>query len=518
MKSRGLFLARLPGLLAAVAAISAHILFAEVVIYPAPNGAPPSTRYSVKVNGQPVFVYNAKIPDPLNASFASFDIDKPVTVSITANSGLNAVTLRPRNIKFDPSTSGNTITIQVAKPGKIALTTDNNSSNPLFLFVNPLEVNPPQQGSPGVTYFGPGIHDIGTLTIGSNQTVYIAGGAIVRGGMLQISTSSTGASIRGRGIMDRTGAKDVAIWAGGKKTSIEGIIIANQPSMMGHVVLGGCDGLSVENLNLVSGDNWSNDGIYMIGCSNATINNCFVKNFDDGVTIKSYGDFSGNVNNITVSNCMFWTHWAHSVVIGAEANTSIFSNITFKNIDAVLLAKEMDYNNYTGAMGIYNSDNADISGVRFEDFRVDVYSANRRVINLSINNSTWSTSQTRGQIHDVYFKNISVTDDGGHGWENYISGFDNTHLISNVTFENLDFRGTPIIGVNEGNFTVKNAKNLVFLTSTTRARRPVAPIVKSAVMGSPHFKAVNLRGEVLKNGSCGSSGEAPCLLRLRPKN
>ncbi len=212
------------------------------------------------------------------------------------------------------------------------------------------------------------------------------------------------------------------------------------------------------------------------------------------------------------------THWAHSVVIGAEANTSIIRNITFKNIDAVLLAKEMDNNNYTGAMGIYNSDNAEISGVHFEDFRVDVYSANRRVINLSINKSTWGTSQTRGQIHDVYFKNISVVDDGGHGWENYISGFDNTHLISNVTFENLDFLGKPIIGVSEGNFTVKNAKNLSFLTSTTRAKRPVASIAKSTAMGSPHFNGVNLRGEVLRNGRCRVSGENPCLLRLRLNN
>jgi hypothetical protein len=234
--------------------------------------------------------------------------------------------------------------------------------------------------------------------------------------------------------MDRSGARDVAIWAGGTKTLIEGVIITNQPSMMGHVILGGCDGLSVENLKLVSGDYWSNDGIYMLGCSNSTINNCFIKNFDDGVTIKSYGDFSGNVTNITVSNSMFWTHWAHSVVIGAETNTSIMSNITFKNIDAVLVAKEMDNNNYTGAMGIYNSDNAEISGVRFEDFRVDVYS-----------------------------ENISVLDDGGKGWENYISGFDNSHLISNVTFENLDFLGSPINSTSEGIFTVKNAKNVTFL-------------------------------------------------------
>ncbi len=182
MESSRLFLVKWPRFVATVVAISAQILFSKTVIYPAPSDAPQSSRYSVSVNGQPVFVYNAKIPDPLNASFASFDMDQPVSVSITAIGGLNAVTLRPRNIKFNPSTSGNTFTIQVAKPGKTPL---------------------PQQGSPGVTYFGPGIHNIGKLTIGSNETVYIPGGAIVRGGMLQISTSSTGASIRGRGIMDR---------------------------------------------------------------------------------------------------------------------------------------------------------------------------------------------------------------------------------------------------------------------------------------------------------------------------
>ena len=50
----------------------------------------------------------------------------------------------------------------------------------MHLFANPPEAQAPKPGDPNVVFFGPGIHEVSHLVVTDNQTVYIAGGAIVR--------------------------------------------------------------------------------------------------------------------------------------------------------------------------------------------------------------------------------------------------------------------------------------------------------------------------------------------------
>lgn len=502
-------------------AIFGYAASAAVTLYPAPSGAPASSRYTVTVNSQAAFVYDAQIPNPLNCSFAYFDMDAAVSVSVTIPGGFSSVTIRPRNVAFNPATSGNTVTFQVARPGTIALTINGSLSNPLFIFANPPEVNPPRQGDPGVTYYGPGIHTIGNVTVGSNETVYIAGGAIVRGGGFVIPVGSTGARILGRGILDKSGNATEALWCGGNNVTLDGIVVANQPTMGWTLTFYGCRNLTVGNVKVVSGDHWSNDGMDIAGCSNVTVNNCFIKTYDDGVTIKAFDVWNANVTNIKVSNCFFWQHWAHACVVGAETNTGTMDSITFKNMDVVMAATELDYGNYTGAMGIFHADNADISRVRFEDFRVDVYSANHRLINLIITEGQWSSSATRGQMHDIYFKNIAVLDDDGTACESLIRGFDATHKITNVTVENLSIMGNCIENAAEGNFTMQNTGAVNFICTQTAARS--SPSLPGRTPGAqpPHHKPgeYNLLGARVENtvlSGCGAEAARPTFRIPKP--
>ena len=50
----------------------------------------------------------------------------------------------------------------------------------LHLFTNPPEVDIPKRDDPDVFYFAPGVHDIEELELKSGQTLYLAGGAVVR--------------------------------------------------------------------------------------------------------------------------------------------------------------------------------------------------------------------------------------------------------------------------------------------------------------------------------------------------
>lgn len=82
---------------------------------------------------------------------------------------------------------------------------NDDKKHPLFLFVDPLEEDPPLEGDEGVLYFGPGIHDIGKNYIfpEDKHTVYIALGAYVRGSLFAEDRSNI--SVRGRGMLSGEG-------------------------------------------------------------------------------------------------------------------------------------------------------------------------------------------------------------------------------------------------------------------------------------------------------------------------
>jgi len=70
---------------------------------------------------------------------------------------------------------------------------------PLFVLVDPPETDIPDPHDPAVRFFGPGVHDIGPhFHVLAGQTVYLAGGALVRG---TIDGDGPGIRILGRGIL-----------------------------------------------------------------------------------------------------------------------------------------------------------------------------------------------------------------------------------------------------------------------------------------------------------------------------
>jgi hypothetical protein len=81
---------------------------------------------------------------------------------------------------------------------------DRSPRDPLFIFANPSEVDVPTAATPNVIYFGPGLTDLGTkpLSVANGQTVYLAGGAYVKG-RLQLARRNApgGVTVRGRGIL-----------------------------------------------------------------------------------------------------------------------------------------------------------------------------------------------------------------------------------------------------------------------------------------------------------------------------
>ena len=90
-------------------------------------------------------------------------------------------------------------------PGDEAVVEINGSEeNSLFIFVNPLETDRPDPSDPDVVYFKAGsVSSRPDIDLKSGQTLYIEGGAIVKGNIK--ANGADNISIRGCGIIDSRG-------------------------------------------------------------------------------------------------------------------------------------------------------------------------------------------------------------------------------------------------------------------------------------------------------------------------
>jgi hypothetical protein len=110
---------------------------AAPTIYPAPDGAPRGSKYSVEVNGKTAFVYDARIEsihreDPRNCYYASFDLPQGETaeISVTVPDGFKSARVLPESAKISPAASGKSITFTVSKPQHLAVALDGSYRDP----------------------------------------------------------------------------------------------------------------------------------------------------------------------------------------------------------------------------------------------------------------------------------------------------------------------------------------------------------------------------------------------------
>jgi len=87
---------------------------------------------------------------------------------------------------------------------------------------------------------------------------------------------------------------------------------------------------------------------------------------------------------------------------------------------------------------VYHCDSARISNVRFESIRIE---ESPRLISLWIGKASWTRDDERGHIDGVIFKNIRAKADP---LRVELKGFDETHTVENVLFEDMVVNGKPL--------------------------------------------------------------------------
>jgi hypothetical protein len=443
-----------------------------VKVYSAPTGADTSTAYQVSVQGLSTPVYKVKvapeddasrwlaIDDRINthlyyntAAFAYFDMNGPVTVTVTMPSSVSSAKVLPLSAGITPGIIGNQITFTVATPQNLTIEVDGEWVESLHLFANPFEINVPSPTDPNVIYYGPGIHTVSKRTIGDNKTLYIAGGAIVRAivdSSETFTTLSTGLrrydptfyvrgnniKVRGRGILDASAcpnaARNMFYNIVANNYSMEGIILQNASTWTMPIYYS--NNVTIDNIKIM-GYRSGTDGIDICNSVGVNVKNCFIRTLDDLVVVKTQNHATYNVcKDVVVEKNVLWNQAAHALSVGAEIIKPI-NNITFKNCD-VIHDQGREW-----SLRVFHTDSAMVSNVKFEDIRI---AESNNYLSLWIKNASWSTTTTRGNIRNVTFKDISLATSPRFKKVELL-GFDATHKIDTVLFQNVRINNIPIV-------------------------------------------------------------------------
>ena len=459
----------------------------KVKIYPAPVGIELSTDFAVVIEDKPVPVYKTKVPPaaPIPrlsgsrsefgfTSLASFDMQSRVDVTITSPEVVKSIKILPTSFGIVPKVHGKTITVTLDEPKHVTVEVNGNWQESLHIFANPFEKDIPNPDDPDVVYFGPGVHDLTNLSVGDNTTIYIAGGAYIRGAMdpdpkpVQVGPrdmllptfklSGKNITIRGRGIIEqadipRSKRRYTIMVHDSEDVTIEGIICLD-PSRWTIPIERSKD-VHVDNIKII-GWRGNSDGVDISSSVDVLVENCFLRTFDDLVVVKTRTG-QGEAKNIHVRKCVLWNELAHCLSIGAELREDV-RNVLFEDCDVI-----HDVGRET-ALRIYHCDSAVISDITFQNIRVEEA---RRLISCWIGTTRWTKTKERGHVKNVIFRDITATSapidptlkgfQDGPDWKPYIikdhasmilNGYDENHLIENVLFDNVVLDGRKVTAEN----------------------------------------------------------------------
>ena len=427
--------------------------FAQENIGQMPAGEERSNDYTVQVEGRDIPVYAVKVApadqgrrwkamdDKVRsaeyfdkAAFAYFDTGGPVVVTVTCLEPITSGKVLPSSLKIVPVIEGRRLTFSLAEPKHVTIEVNGNWVGALHLFANPPEAQAPRPDDPNVIYFGPGIHEVTGVTVGSGKTVYVAAGAVVKGmadGRGPVFTlEGEHIVLRGRGVIDGsrcpTHSRNLLL-VRGKDITVEGIIFRD--SSVWTIPIRQSDRVTVKNVKLL-GYRANSDGIDVCNSRDVVIEGCFIRTLDDLIVVKT-DKGQGEAHRIVARKCVLWNEVAHTLSVGAEIRDNV-DDVLFEDCD-VIHDKGREW-----TLRVFHCDAARVSNVRFENIRIE---ESPRLISLWIGTFVWTRDEERGHIQAVTFKDICAVADS---LRIELNGFDEAHAVSDVVFQDVRVNGRQL--------------------------------------------------------------------------
>lgn len=405
-------------------------------------------------------------------SFAIFEdrFEVPVRIRVEKLDGpFRKCSIRPTPYGIKAHRRGRNaveFTIPAYGQRKISVEFDSDRYHNLFIIGARPDEDKPDPRDPKVIYYGAGDHNIRNLRLYDGETLYADYGAVLHG---TVEVLGSGCSIDGNGILcgrynphfgneSYSCAKTLlecnpARTPGFKDLSISNITLVDGPSW--NLAVFNAENVTIDNVNAIS---WSlnGDGIDIVSSRNVKIKDCFLRNYDDCITIKSRFNASpiSECCDVEVEGCICWNDYARGIVVGIEnGNTAVPSgNVHDIDIhDCIILenSRSLDLSDLRAgfAIGLYASpDHAWRGGtarnmecIRASRILFDNIRSNGRNVAILMYPDMDGTCR----LDDVILEDFTIIDNGKREAP-AVEIVTNQHSIGTLIVSNMRINGKPV--------------------------------------------------------------------------
>jgi Glycosyl hydrolases family 28 len=405
-----------------------------------------SSDYNILADGLPinVCVATTHLRDG-KYSYAYFDFSGSVTISIKSKFSLANCRVLPLSSGVVPRVMGDSLEFTLDKPQDLSIE-PNRPQSPLLLFTNPPEENVPDPSDPNVIYFGPGIHEAGLIQLTSHQTLYLAGGSVVKGA---IESRGDDITIRGRGIL----LGDDWPWLRGPAAYMVGFVSCRNVTMRDvilqgswgwTIVLSGCRSVTIDHVRICGSRVENDDGIDVCNSVDVEIRHCFIRTDDDCIAVKGLDRMLPS-RRLLVQDSTLWTDRANIFRIGFESEVAgSMGSIQGRNLDVLHYPGTGSRRNYWSSWVWYIQpcDETPMEDLEFENIRIDNEGGARNLIKIQPMIRTgwgWRGKRPGKHVKNVVFKNVFLTGSTARVAPGviYVSGADARHVVEGIRFENV---------------------------------------------------------------------------------
>ncbi len=422
----------------------------RLITYPAPTGAPIIHDFIVTVRQQSnrqqyewqkvdTYAWNVDHTENgkhaiVKTSVSSFEFEGKIVVKLRYCKGdIHTCSIRPLSYGIHPQVNGNEITFTLSEPRNLSVEVNGDRYHNLQFFANP--ISPKVRKNKHTRYFAPGYYDLhgDSIAVKSGETVYISGGAYIKGFLSVWQAHDV--KILGTGIVNPERAQEGISVRYGKRVTVDGPLTTQLPC-------GESDSVDIRNTKVISWYGWG-DGMNVFASQHVSYQHVFCRTSDDCSTIYcTRKGYHGSSRYIHVSDAVYWADVAHPIMIGLHGDISReeeVSDVVYENID-ILQQREKQID-YQGCIAINNGDNILCHDITFRGIRIENIDEGMLFNFRVCYNRKYCHAPGRG-IENVLLDNISYQ--GKQTNLSIISGYDDDRKIKNIIFRHLSINGDLI--------------------------------------------------------------------------
>lgn len=482
-----------------------------LIAYAFPEGLEWSEAYRVSVDDRVLPALQTK-----RGAILSFGMNGPLELKVKTPTEPGEVVVRPLSAGIEATMEDGGFRIRLPKPMNLSVELDGDLENPLLVFANG-PVKSPDPEDPKVHFFEAGkIHDVGKVELGDGETLFLEGGAVVRGVVRAIGADKV--AVRGPGILDgstRDHKINFLVLRECRNAVLEDFILLDPLGWSIH--LSASRGVKMRNTRVV-GWRKNSDGLDIEYSSDVDVEGCFWRTNDDCIAVKAIyppgvegvpfeeminPEFLGGhkvqavagdaMGNIDIRRCVLWNdQGGQGFEVGFELRIDEIRGIRFTDSDIIHVRGG-------GAFTIHNGDRARIHDLHIENIRVE---NTERFLDFHVGLSIYSEDCPREYQRSNPQRKAPPRrpQHANNPWQWYIPDEDKTAhheayrgWVNGVTLRKVTLLKAPTKGSILNGFSAGRGISDVLLEDVMISGKPVRSAEDAEILANEHVRGLRFR-------------------------